>query len=438
MHNEAIKLIVWLLLLFAVVGIVIGGHRISLSLQRVEPPGQPPDIYVRSEPLRSSAWEIQQRDMLHSRQNQIDFRNSDFLLEERGRMLTREELPVLGNVGGRVTGERMTGGLTPPALASGGLALGELVTVADRSRLDAIAPMVSLPGGTFRMGSDTAPERDQRPARQVRLAPFKIDVYQVTNRQFQMFVRETGYETTAERQGWSYVFHSERRAWVRMVGANWKNPAGTNPHASLEGGAMTAMLDLPVVHVSWDDAQAFAHWAGKRLPTEAEWEYAAKGGLLDAPYPWGNYRQIGGQFFANFWQGRFPDENTGADGFLGLSPVGSFPPNPYGLFDVGGNVWEWCGDRYTADYYRWSPLDNPTGPSAEEGETRAVARLMIRRENGQAVSETMSGVENIPLRVVRGGSFLSAENTDAGYRTTARGSQPQSLSFQDVGFRCVE
>jgi len=423
MHTDAIKLIVWLVLLFAVVGIVIGGHRISLSLRHAEPPGQPPDIYVSNAPLRSSVWETQQLDILHSRQNQIDFRNPDFMLEERGRMLTREELPVFGGVGGR-----MSAAHAPGALAA----------IADRSRLDAIAPMVALPGGTFRMGSDTAPERDQRPSRQVRLAPFKIDVYPVTNRQFQMFVRETGYETTAERQGWSYVFHSERRAWVRMVGANWKDPSGTNPHAGLEGGAMTAMLDLPVVHVSWDDAQAFAHWAGKRLPTEAEWEYASKGGLLDAPYPWGWHRQIDGQFFANFWQGRFPDENTGADGFFGLSPVGSFPANPYGLFDVGGNVWEWCGDRYAADYYRWSPLDNPTGPSAEEGETVAVARLIIRRENGQYIGETISGVDNVPLRVIRGGSFLSAENTDAGYRTTARGSQPQSLSFQDVGFRCAE
>jgi len=419
MHTEAIKLIVWLALLLAVVGIVIGGVQFSLSLQHAEPPRQLPDIYSINAPLLSSAWETQQRDMLHSQQNQIDFRNPDFLLEERGRMLTREELPTLGGVGGH----------TPAALVQ---------PIADRSQLDAIAPMVSLSGGTFRMGSDTAPERDQRPSRQVRLAPFKIDVYPVTNRQFQMFVRETGYETTAERQGWSYVFHSERRAWVRMVGANWKNPSGTNPHAGLEGGAMTAMLDLPVVHVSWDDAQVFARWAGKRLPTEAEWEYAAKGGLLDAPYPWGWHRQVDGQFFANFWQGRFPEENTGADGFLGLSPVGSFPPNAYGLFDVGGNVWEWCGDRYAADYYRWSPLDNPTGPSAEEGETVAVARVMIRREDGQYVGETISGVDNVPLRVVRGGSFLSAENTDAGYRTTARGCQPQSLSFQDVGFRCAE
>ena len=414
MHIEAVKLIAWLVLLLAVVAIVVGGHRISLSLQHVEPPEQLPDIYVSNVPLPSSdAWIS---DIGAVQQHRIDFGNTDFTQEERGRRLTQEELPTL------------TGGLVPSALA--------LIT--DRSQLDTIAPMIALPGGTFRMGSDTAPERDQRPARQVRLAPFKMDVYQVTNRQFQLFVRETQYETTAERQGWSYIFHSERKAWARMVGANWRNPSGTNPHAGLDGGAMTAMLDVPVVHVSWDDAQAFCRWAGKRLPTEAEWEYAAKGGLLDTLYPWGQHRQVGGQYFANFWQGMFPDTNTGTDGFLSLAPVGSFPANPYGLFDMGGNVWEWCGDRYTADYYRRSPLENPTGPSAEEGETVMVARLMLRREDGQYVGETISGMDEIVLRVVRGGSFLSAENTDAGYRTTARGSQPQSLSFQDVGFRCAE
>ena len=325
-----------------------------------------------------------------------------------------------------------------PSLGTFAYSLENLPTIVDRTKLEAIAPMKALPGGTFRMGSDTAPEKDQRPLHQVRLAPFRIDMYQVTNRQFQLFVRETHYETTAERHGWSFVFHSPRRAWVRMVGANWKNPSGNNPNAELDGGAMTAMLDLPVVQVSWDDAQAFCRWAGKRLPTEAEWEYAAKGGLLDAPYPWGHQRMEEGKHLANYWQGRFPEENTGADGFMGLAPVGSFPSNRYGLFDVGGNVWEWCGDRYSADYYRHSPPDNPAGPAETEGETVAVARMMLRKEQGQYVGETMGGVDTVSLRVIRGGSFLSAENSDAGYRTTARGSQPQSLSFQDVGFRCVE
>jgi len=409
MRAVHIKLIAWLILFFAVVGIAF--YQISLTLHHIGLP-KPLDVDTSEEPVqRSTAWEAQQ---LPPQQTRIDFSGTDIV----GTPLAQEEMPTLGVVSGR----------KPAALA--------LIT--DRSQLDAIAPMKALPGGTFRMGSDTAPERDQRPVHQVRLAPFKIDVYQVTNQQFQLFVRETLYETTAERQGWSFVFHAERNAWVRMAGANWRNPSGNNPYTELGSGAMTAMLDLPVVHVSWDDALAFCRWAGKRLPTEAEWEYAAKGGQLDALYPWGNQRQAEGTYFANYWQGRFPHENTGADGFLGLSPVGSFSPNPYGLFDVGGNVWEWCGDRYGADYYRQGPSDNPTGPAAEEGETVVVARLMLRKEGGQYVGETMSGADTVPLRVIRGGSFLSAENSDAGYRTTARGNQPQTLSFQDVGFRCAE
>ena len=418
MHHEPLKLIVWILLFFAVAG--IGGRQIFLSFQRVESSTVMRDVYSSGEPSqKSDAWEMQKRDTLYSYRNPIDFGNSDFMSTERGEILTQEELPPLG-------------------IPNRNRSLETLPAIVDRSKLDAIAPMKALSGGTFRMGSDVASERDQRPAHQVQLAPFKLDVYPVTNRQFQMFVRETHYETTAERFGWSYIFHSERQIWARMVGVNWRNPSGNNPYAELDSGAMTAMLDLPVVHVSWDDAQAFCRWAGKRLPTEAEWEYAAKGGLLEAPYPWGNQRQINGKYLANFWQGRFPQENTAADGFVGLSPVGSFPANRYGLFDIGGNVWEWCGDRYAAGYYRWSPPENPQGPSAEEGETARVIRQTVRRENGQYVGETLDGVDDVPFRVIRGGSFLSAENSDAGYRTAARGCQPQSLSFQDVGFRCAE
>ena len=415
MHDTIIKIIAWLALLAAVVGIV--WYQVSLSIQRHDVPTLPPDIFSRSESLPNTT--IGETQQLQPRQNQIDFGNTDIISAEA---LTQAELPALG---------------TPDRNHSDSSKTSAPIT--DRAQLDAMAPMKSLPGGTFRMGNNTAPEGDQRPIHEVRLAPFRIDIYQVTNRQFQMFVRETHYETTAERHGWSFVFHSESKAWVRMVGVNWRNPSGNNPYTDLDSGALTARLDLPVVHVSWDDATAFCRWAGKRLPTEAEWEYAAKGGLMDALYPWGNQRQSAeGKYFANYWQGRFPDENTGADGFLGLAPVGSFPANPYGLFDVGGNVWEWCGDRYVADYYRRCPLDNPPGPSAEEGETATVTRLMLRKEGGRYVGETMGDMDTVSLRVIRGGSFLSAENTDAGYRTTARGNQPQSFSFQDVGFRCVD
>jgi len=416
MQHTSIKLFAWLALLVAVVG--IAWYQIVLTLHPIGAPN-PLNIHPSSPlPSSSATWETQQRE---PRQTQIDFGDTNIVSAERGEMLTPEEMPTLGTP----NRNRSHAPETRP-------------TIAERFRLDDIAPMKALPGGTFRMGSDTAPEKDQRPVHQVRLAPFKIDIYPVTNRQFQMFVRETHYETTAERLGWSFVFYSQRNAWVRMVGAHWRNPSGTNPYTELGSGAMLAMLDLPVVHVSWDDAQAFCRWAGKRLPTEAEWEYAAKGGLLDALYPWGNQRMADGKYFANYWQGRFPDENTGADGFLGLAPVGSFPPNRYGLFDVGGNVWEWCGDRYGANYYQFGTVDNPAGPSAEEGETVAIARRTLRKELGQYVGETMGGVDTAALRVIRGGSFLSAENSDAGYRTTARGSQPQPLSFQDVGFRCAE
>ena len=308
-----------------------------------------------------------------------------------------------------------------------------LPRISDRTKLDTIAPMISLAGGSFRMGSDTASEKDQRPLHTVRLKPFRIDQYQVTNRQFRLFVSETKYVTTAERFGWSYLFDFKRKAWVRMVGASWRNPLGKNSSNDAE---LDAMGDLPVVHVSWDDAQAFCDWAGKRLPTEAEWEYAAKGGLLEALYPWGDRRVLDGRHMANYWQGWFPDENTAEDGFLRLAPVGSFPANRYGIFDLGGNAWEWCIDRYAADYYRRSPLDNPSG--SENGETATIPMLQIRKENGRFVSEELAGVDEVPQRVIRGGSFLSAENGDAGYRVTARASQPQPLAFQDVGFRCAE
>jgi formylglycine-generating enzyme required for sulfatase activity len=417
MNNEWIKLTAWIGL-FIVTAILIW-HRISPVLKHADPPKriqtepEPPQKIADAEPDRTG--------LLLPRQNRFDYTETGLVSEQHGTPLKRNELPSFG-----------TSEVHQP------FSLETIPKIADRKKLDAMAPMKSLTGGTFRMGSDYAAEKDQRPSHQVRLAPFKMDVYEVTNRQFQLFVRETHYETTAERSGWSYIFHSGRKTWVRMVGASWKNPTGTHTHAELDGGAMTAMLDLPVAHVSWDDAQAFCRWAEKRLPSEAEWEFAAKGGLMDVPYPWGEHRQINGKYQANYWQGHFPSENTAADGFAGLSPVGSFPANRYGLFDAGGNVWEWCGDRYAANYYRRCPLENPLGPSAEEGEAAAVARLLLRKEGDRYIEETMDGLDHISFRVIRGGSFLSAENSDAGYRVTARGSQPQSLSFQDVGFRCAE
>ncbi|MDR0335643.1 MAG: formylglycine-generating enzyme family protein [Planctomycetaceae bacterium] len=308
----------------------------------------------------------------------------------------------------------------------------------DRSKLDAMAPMVTLSGGSFQMGNNNAMEHDQKPLHLVRLEPFRMDCHEVTNRQFHLFVQETKYQTIAEQRGWSYVFDFERKVWMRMVGVCWWNPSGKNPHGGANSANVVAMYDFPVVHVTWEDAQAFCYWSGKRLPSEAEWEYAAKGGYVDALYPWGNQRQINGRFMANYWQGWYPNENSVADGFLLSSPVTSFPANQYGLYDLGGNVWEWCGDRYRADYYRRSPLDNPLGPSPEESDSASITLFRVRKENGRYVEEEYEGVKEIPFRVLRGGSFLSAENGDAGYRTAARGYQPQSLSFSDVGFRCAE
>ena len=354
-----------------------------------------------------------------------------------GTALSAEEIPKLMITDGRITILTGNENSETPSVSTS--------KIRDRTKLDEIAPMVSLLGGTFRMGSDSSGERDQRPSHTVRLKPFRIDRYEVTNRQFRLFVQETRYRTTAEQNGWSHVFDPHRKAWVRMVGACWWNPTGRTPYAgpvdsadSENGGGVAVMLDFPVVHVSWDDATAFCRWAGKRLPSEAEWEFAARGGLHHPKYPWGDYRQQDGRQMANYWQGWFPDENTVVDGYPLLAPIGSFPGNGYGLHDLGGNAWEWVGDRYQVDYYRRGPLDNPQGPAPEDGELCSIPVFRMVKENGRYTEEHFDGVREVPLRVIRGGSFLSAENSDAGYRTTARGSQPQPLSFQDVGFRCAE
>jgi formylglycine-generating enzyme required for sulfatase activity len=343
----------------------------------------------------------------------------------RGSILERKEIPSLASLDNSRS-------LQPePEM--------ELPKILDRSKLDNIAPMISLTGGSFQMGSDTADEPNQRPQHLVRLGSFQMDRYEVTNRQFQFFVRETHYQTTAERNGWSYVFDFKRKCWVRQVGACWWNPTGKNPHGGAESGAVAAMYDYPVVHVTWNDAQAFCQWSGKRLPSEAEWEFVAKGGFVDSVSPFGKQPLSSEQPpQANYWQGWFPDENTVADGFLLLAPVGSFSANPYGFYDLGGNVCEWCGDRYRSDYYYRSPKVNPLGPAPEDGETVTISLFQLRKENGRYVEEEFEGTKEVFLRVTRGGSFLSAENSDAGYRTTARGFQPQFFSFQDVGFRCAE
>ena len=257
--------------------------------------------------------------------------------------------------------------------------------------------MVKIPAGAFLMGShDRSP--DEAPVHEVTVAAFWIDRYEVTVKAFGAFVAATGYRTEAERFGWSGVFDIARGAWTRADGADWRHP---------EGPGSWAPPEEPVTQVSWNDAVAFARWAGKRLPTEAEWEYAARGGLAGRTYAWGDELRPAGRVMANWWQGVFPDRDTGEDGYRGRAPVGRFPPNGYGLYDVIGNVWEWCSDWYDAAYYRGSPASRPRGPRA--------------------------GRE----RVMRGGSWMCSENFCSNYRVASRSHATPDSGLDNLGFRCA-
>ena len=239
----------------------------------------------------------------------------------------------------------------------------------------------------------------EAPVHEVTLQSFRIDAHEVTVAEFALFVAATGYETDAERFGWSGVFGMKAREWLRVDGANWRAP---------EGPGSPVAPDEPVTQVSWGDASEYARWAGKRLPTEAEWEYAARGGLEGQAYAWGSELRPGGKPVANWWQGTFPERNTKEDGFLTRAAVKSFKANGYGVHDMAGNVWEWCADWYADDSYARSQRDNPTG--------------------------AQSGVE----RVMRGGSFLCAENFCANYRVAGRGHAPPDTGLNNVGFRCAK
>ncbi len=278
--------------------------------------------------------------------------------------------------------------------------------------------MAGLPGGTFLMGSDDEegfPEDGEGPVREITLHPFYIDETTVTNREFSHFVKDTGYVTDAEKYGWSFVFYAllseeilEKQPdavpqapwWCGIPGACWKHPEGPDTQ-------IYDRRDHPVVHVSWNDAQAYCRWAGKRLPTEAEWEFAARGGLVQKRFPWGDELTPNGEHRCNIWQGNFPDYNTREDGYLGTAPARSFKPNGYGLYNVSGNVWEWCCDWFSPDYHRTGPRENPAGPPA-----------------GTA-------------RVMRGGSFLCHKSYCNRYRVAARSSNTPDSSTSNIGFRCV-
>jgi formylglycine-generating enzyme required for sulfatase activity len=323
-------------------------------------------------------------------------------------------------------------------------------TVANPAPAPGPAPagMAWIPGGEFSMGAADPrghdanvvgmhATQDSRPIHRVRVRGFWIDKTEVTNRQFAEFVKATGYVTIAEKApraedfpdappenlvAGSVVFAPPDHAvplddhfqwWSYVHGADWRHPTG--PDSSIEGRD-----DYPVVHVAYEDAEAFARWSGKRLPTEAEWEFAARGGLAGALYPWGNEFMKDGHFMANTHQGHFPDVDTHADHYGGIAPVAQFPPNGYGLYDVAGNVWEWTSDWYRPDYYAQlaragGVADNPVGPETS----------MDPSEPGVA------------KRVHRGGSFLCTEQYCSRYMVGTRAKGEPSTGTNHLGFRLV-
>lgn len=304
--------------------------------------------------------------------------------------------------------------------------------------------MIFVKGGEFLMGaSDNRGRKDEYPQHKVKLNSYYIDATEVTNAQFAEFVKATGYITTAEKApDWeelkkqlpegtpkpadsllvaaSLVFKSSENPlplnnpglwWDWKKGADWKHPQG-------EGSNLKGKENYPVVHTSWEDANAYAKWAGKRLPTEAEWEYAAKGGFKDQPYPWGSEEPYEGKPKANTWDGKFPYLNTKADGFNELAPVKSYSPNAYGLYDMAGNVWEWCSDNYDENYYKTLQdkiIENPKGSS-------------------QSFDPRMPGTS---VKVVKGGSFMCNEMYCSGYRVSSRMASSPDTGLENTGFRCV-
>ena len=260
--------------------------------------------------------------------------------------------------------------------------------------------MVLVPGGTFEMGTDRGMPFEG-PVHRVTVHSFWIDRCEVTNKEFGRFVAATRYRTESEKQGWSGVFDPRAGEWGPVKGADWRHPEG--PSSSLAGRDAQ-----PVVLVSWDDAVAYARWAGKRLPTEAEFEWAARGGRPRSEYAWGDTLHPDGRQMANTWQGHFPEHDEGIDGYPRIAPVGRFPANGYGLFDIAGNVWEWTSDWFSEAYFRTAAgAVDPPGPKA--GKEKAI----------------------------RGGSWLCSANYCTGYRVAARQHTPPDSALNNLGFRCV-
>ncbi|CAL1520085.1 formylglycine-generating enzyme family protein [Chitinophaga sp. MM2321] len=308
---------------------------------------------------------------------------------------------------------------------------------------DTLNKMVLIPGGTFSMGADDSTGiADEYPKHSVQVDSFWMDEHEVTNQEFAAFVAATGYVTTAEKPitkeelmasmppgspepdssmmaagaliftppDHAVPFNDVSQWWSFEPGANWKHPNGV-------GKDVPNNDRLPVTQVSWLDAQAYAKWAGKRLPTEAEWEYAARGGLSGQLYPWGNEALTSGKPKANTWNGNFPYHNTETDGFYGTAPVKSYSPNSYQLYDMSGNVWEWCADWYDANYYAQGEngVVNPAGPAKG-----------FDPEDPSA-----------DKRVIRGGSYMCSDEYCRGYRVSARMKTTPESGLANLGFRCA-
>jgi formylglycine-generating enzyme required for sulfatase activity len=303
--------------------------------------------------------------------------------------------------------------------------------------------MVHIPSGILEMGGDNdQADRNEFPKHEVFIDSFLMDQTEVTNAQFKLFVEATGYKTVAERpldwgemkkqlppdtqkpadslmQPGALVFkptaypvplNDPSLWWKWTLGANWQHPSGY-------GSNIDSLMDHPVVQIAWEDAEAFAKWIGKRLPTEAEWEWASRGGLPNTVYSWGNELIPGDKAQANFWQGFFPYQNTGKDGYVGTSPVRSFAANGYGLYDMSGNVWEWCQDWFDAEYYSKKDAVNHNTP----GPPKSYNPLMPFQQE----------------KVIRGGSFLCSEEYCSGYRNSRRMGSTMDTGLNHTGFRCV-
>jgi sulfatase modifying factor 1 len=291
----------------------------------------------------------------------------------------------------------------------------------ERVRQGSTVNMVRLEGGAFLMGTADGigyPDDGEGPVREITLDPFYMDACAVTNAEFARFVEATGYETDASKFGYSYVFHallkdSTKRTldlvgrtvvglewWYNVEGADWAHPFG--PESDFHG-----LENHPVTHVSYRDALAYCAWAGKRLPTEAETEYAARGGLEQKRYAWGDELMPGGKHMCNIFQGKFPEYNSGEDGYVGTAPVDAFEPNGFGLYNMAGNVWEWAFDWWSPDFHATGPRNNPIGPPTGE------------------------------RRVNRGGSYLCHDSYCNRYRVAARTSNTPDSSTGNLGFRCV-